>query len=113
MTHGQFSGLHCRQSLTTTLDSNTANASTGNTLGCILLNVRSVHKHAIEIWNLLDSLSPDIAFFMETWTNSSSAPDINTAIPDGYKIQRKDCHNHPGGGLAITHKSTLHLTTSS
>ncbi|KAJ1120807.1 hypothetical protein NDU88_008956 [Pleurodeles waltl] len=83
-----------------------------NHLKCILVNARSVHKHAVELWDLLDSTAPDVAFITETWMNASSAPDIATAIPEGYKISRKDRTNQVGGGIAIVFKDSISVTTS-
>ncbi|KAJ1149442.1 hypothetical protein NDU88_002252 [Pleurodeles waltl] len=83
-----------------------------NHLKCILVNARSVHKHAVELWDLLDSTAPDVAFITETWMNASSAPDIATAIPEGYKISRKDRTNQVGGGIAIVFKDSISATTS-
>ncbi|KAJ1196519.1 hypothetical protein NDU88_000389 [Pleurodeles waltl] len=79
-----------------------------NHLHCILFNTR---KHAIELWDLLDTTAPDVAFLTETWWNDSSAPDIAIAIPDGYKMTRRDRPNGIGGGIAIAHKSTLKIHT--
>ncbi|KAJ1170020.1 hypothetical protein NDU88_001901 [Pleurodeles waltl] len=44
--------------------------------------------------------------------NSSSAPDIAIAIPDGYKVARKDCVNQTGGGIAIIYRNTINITTT-
>ncbi|KAJ1215420.1 hypothetical protein NDU88_003029 [Pleurodeles waltl] len=44
-------------------------------------------------------------------TPRPSAPDIAIAIPDGYKITRRDRTNGIGGGIAIAHKSTLKIHT--
>ncbi|KAJ1174840.1 hypothetical protein NDU88_000131 [Pleurodeles waltl] len=44
--------------------------------------------------------------------NASSASDIAIAIPDGYKIARKDRTNQVGGGIAIIFKSSINVTTS-
>ncbi|KAJ1104746.1 hypothetical protein NDU88_002155 [Pleurodeles waltl] len=44
--------------------------------------------------------------------NASSAPDIAIAIPDGYKITRKDRTNQVGGGIAFIYKSSINITTS-
>ncbi|KAJ1198862.1 hypothetical protein NDU88_002701 [Pleurodeles waltl] len=54
---------------------------------------------------------PDAAFLTETLCNDSSAPDIAIAIPDGYKISRRDRINGIGGGIAIVHKATLEVHT--
>ncbi|KAJ1200292.1 hypothetical protein NDU88_004116 [Pleurodeles waltl] len=54
---------------------------------------------------------PSVAFLTETWWNDSSAPDIAIAIPDGYKITRRDPTNGIGGGIAIVHKTTLKIHT--
>ncbi|KAJ1123466.1 hypothetical protein NDU88_001935 [Pleurodeles waltl] len=43
--------------------------------------------------------------------NPSSAPNIAIAIPDGYKIIRKDRTNRTGGGIAIAHKSSIRIAT--
>ncbi|KAJ1116180.1 hypothetical protein NDU88_004398 [Pleurodeles waltl] len=43
--------------------------------------------------------------------NPSSAPDIAIAIPDGYKIIRRDRFNRTGGGIAIAHKSSISIST--
>ncbi|KAJ1124616.1 hypothetical protein NDU88_003065 [Pleurodeles waltl] len=82
-----------------------------NHLHSILLNTRYARKHAIELWDLLDSTAPDVAFLTETWWNDSSAPDISIAIPDGYKIIRRDRNNGIGGGITIAHKSSLKVDT--
>ncbi|KAJ1185435.1 hypothetical protein NDU88_002227 [Pleurodeles waltl] len=83
-----------------------------NHLKCILVNARSVHKHAVELWDLLDSTAPDVAFITETWMNASSAPDIAIAMPEGYKISMKDRTNQVGGGIAIVFKDSISVTTS-
>ncbi|KAJ1178195.1 hypothetical protein NDU88_003442 [Pleurodeles waltl] len=44
--------------------------------------------------------------------NASSAPDIAIAIPDGYKISRRDRTNQVGGGIAIVFKDSINVTTS-
>ncbi|KAJ1093305.1 hypothetical protein NDU88_006410, partial [Pleurodeles waltl] len=62
-----------------------------HSLRCILINTSSNHRQAIELWNLIDTTSPDVAFLTETWLNPSSALDI--ANPDGYKSIRRDCTN--------------------
>ena len=38
-------------------------------LQCMLLNVRSLGKHAIEIWDT--STNPDVVFHTETWLKES------------------------------------------
>ncbi|KAJ1105718.1 hypothetical protein NDU88_003123 [Pleurodeles waltl] len=43
--------------------------------------------------------------------NPSSTPDIAIAIPDGYKIIRKDRTNRTGRGIAIAHKSSIRIST--
>lgn len=50
---------------------------------CILGNVRSLPKHAVEIWDLLSSKLPDIGFLTETWLKPSSTPAIALALPEG------------------------------
>ncbi|XP_069083626.1 phytanoyl-CoA dioxygenase, peroxisomal-like [Pleurodeles waltl] len=50
----------------------------------------SLKRHALEILDLLDTISPNVTFLIETWLNSTSAPYIATAIPDGYKIIHKN-----------------------
>ncbi|KAJ1210157.1 hypothetical protein NDU88_005525 [Pleurodeles waltl] len=112
-THGPFTCLTCRF---TSLRPNTAPTKpspSNKHLMCILLNTRSVHRHAVELWNLLDSTAPDIAFLTETWMNASSAPDVAIAVPEGYKITRRDRVNQTGGGIAIIHKNTIRITTNS
>ncbi|KAJ1134487.1 hypothetical protein NDU88_000938 [Pleurodeles waltl] len=110
-THGSFTCRNCRFTCLRTHISPDKNVSPGNNLDCILINTRSVHRHAIELWNLIDSTTPDIAFLTETWMNPSSTPDIAIAIPDGYKIIRKDRTNCIGGGIAIAHKSSIRIST--
>ncbi|KAJ1124555.1 hypothetical protein NDU88_003006 [Pleurodeles waltl] len=44
--------------------------------------------------------------------NASSAPDIAIAIPDGYKITRRDCTNQVGRGFSIVFKDSINVTTS-
>ncbi|KAJ1091425.1 hypothetical protein NDU88_004551 [Pleurodeles waltl] len=110
-THGPFACNSCKRIFhhaTTT----TTSPRAINHLKCILVNARSVHKHAVELWDLLDSTAPDVAFITETWMNASSAPDIATAIPEGYKISRKDRTNQVGGGIAIIFKDSISVTTS-
>ncbi|KAJ1083161.1 hypothetical protein NDU88_003321 [Pleurodeles waltl] len=110
-THGPFACNSCKRTFhhATTM---TTSPGAINHLKCILVNTRSVHKHAVELWDLLDSIAPDVAFITETWMNASSAPDIATAIPEGYKISRKDRTNQVGGGIAIVFKDSISVTTS-
>ncbi|KAJ1212840.1 hypothetical protein NDU88_000484 [Pleurodeles waltl] len=110
-THGPFACHTCK--LTFHHETNTTTSPRAiNHLKCILINARSVHKHAVELWDLLDSTAPDLAFITETWMNASSAPDIAIAIPEGYKISRKDCTDQVGGGIAIVFKDSISVTTS-
>ncbi|KAJ1200296.1 hypothetical protein NDU88_004120 [Pleurodeles waltl] len=44
--------------------------------------------------------------------NASSAPDIAIAIPDGYKISRRERTNQVGGGIAIVFKDSINVTIS-
>ncbi|KAJ1176620.1 hypothetical protein NDU88_001891 [Pleurodeles waltl] len=83
-THGPFACNSCKRTFhhATTM---TPSPRAINHLKCIPVNARSVHKHAVELWDLLDSIPQDVAFITETWMNASSAPDIATAIPEGYK----------------------------
>ncbi|KAJ1158533.1 hypothetical protein NDU88_011221 [Pleurodeles waltl] len=110
-THGPFACQACKYTFHRACIPSTGPRS-NNHLKCILLNTRSVHKHAIELWDLLDTTAPDVAFITETWMNVSSAPDIALAIPDGYKIARKDRANQIWGGIAIIYKSSINVTTS-
>ena len=50
-------------------------------LACMLLNTRSLTKHATDIWDLLHDNAPDILFLTETWLSPALAPDIATCIP--------------------------------
>lgn len=84
-THGPFSCRHCHHNLTHLRSSAPPTAGSTHSvhdyLRCILLNTRSLHKHATEIWDLHHFISPNISFLTESWMNPSSAPDIATAIP--------------------------------
>ncbi|KAJ1092168.1 hypothetical protein NDU88_005280 [Pleurodeles waltl] len=110
-TLGPFTCSNCRLTCLRTHSAPAKNYSPRNNLHCILVNTRSIHRHAIELWNLINSTNPDIAFLTETWMNPTSAPDIAIAIPDGYKIIRKDRTNRIGGGIAIAHKNTIRIST--
>ncbi|KAJ1171165.1 hypothetical protein NDU88_003036 [Pleurodeles waltl] len=90
LTHGPFACRNCHFACDRTSKPTTTRP---NHLRCILLNTCSARKHAVELWDLLDSTAPDVAFLTETWWNDSSAPDIAIAIPDGYKISRRDRTN--------------------
>ena len=35
-----------------------------------------LNKHATEVWDLIETLAPDILFLTENWLNPASAPDI-------------------------------------
>ncbi|KAJ1214661.1 hypothetical protein NDU88_002279 [Pleurodeles waltl] len=108
-TQGPFTCRNCRFS---SIQPSTPPAREPNHLRCILLNTRSARKHAIELWDLLDSTAPDVAFLTETWLNATSAPDIAIAIPQGYKISRRDRTNGVGGGIAIIHKDSIKISTN-
>ncbi|KAJ1084340.1 hypothetical protein NDU88_004491 [Pleurodeles waltl] len=110
--HGPFTCTSCKFTCLRTCTAPAKPRTSNYQLKCILLNTRSVHRHAVELWNLLDTTSPDVAFLTETWMNASSAPDIAIAIPDGYKIIRRDRVNQTGGGIAIIHKNTIRITTA-
>ncbi|KAJ1188596.1 hypothetical protein NDU88_005355 [Pleurodeles waltl] len=110
-TKGPFSCKACN--FTCNLTIKLQHKATDNHLICNLLNTRSIHKHAIKLWDLLTSSSPEVAFLTETWINSASEPDIAITRPEGYKIARRDRSNKPGGGIAIVHKNTIRVSTSS
>ena len=88
---------------------------TKNDLLIIHLNCRSLVKKLEELQNIIDALNPDILCLSETWFDLSVP--LNSHIPDGYNIIRKDRtedfqikykKNH-GGGVAIIYKNYLHL----
>ncbi|KAJ1131498.1 hypothetical protein NDU88_009834 [Pleurodeles waltl] len=83
-----------------------------NLSNCLLLNIRSLHKHTNQLWDLINFARPDIAFLTETWTNPISRPDIAITIPDGYNILRKDRPSSLGGGLVIIHNFSLRITVN-
>ena len=66
----------------------------------MLLNTRSLTKHAMEIRDLLHDHAPDLLFLIETWLNPALQLDIATAIPACYKIERQDWQNKPGDEVA-------------
>ncbi|KAJ1164013.1 hypothetical protein NDU88_004460 [Pleurodeles waltl] len=87
-THGPFACNSCKRTFHNATTTTTSPRAI-NQLKCILVNARSVHKHAIELWDLLDSIAPDVAFITESWMNASSAPDITTAIPKATRSPEK------------------------
>ncbi|KAJ1099585.1 hypothetical protein NDU88_004684 [Pleurodeles waltl] len=44
--------------------------------------------------------------------NPSSEPDIAIAIPESYKINKRDRTNKPKGGIAIVHRSSRRISTN-
>ena len=73
-------------------------------------------KKLEELQNITEELEPDIVCLSETWFDSSIP--LNSHIPEGYNIIRKDRNedfqikykkNH-GGGVAILYKNYLNLT---
>ena len=81
-------------------------------LACTHLNRRSLSKHATEVWDLQETLAPDYLFLTQIWLNPTSAPDIATAIPEGYKIAHRDLINKPGRRIANIHRGSIHFTTT-
>mgnify|MGYP002804710097 CR=1 FL=1 len=81
-------------------------------LQCMLINVRSLGKHATEIWDTISTSNPDVVFITETWLKQSSAPDIAIAVPKCYKKTHRDCPLKPRGGIAIMHKETIIFITT-
>ena len=61
---------------------------TKNELLIIHLNCRSLVRKEEELQNILELLDPDIICLSETWFDLSVP--INSHIPEGYNIIRKD-----------------------
>lgn len=74
-----------------------AKANEGGKFKALLLNTRSLHKHKLQVFDLLQDILPDLMFLTETWLTQFSNPTMDTAIPPGYKIPRKDCPLGKGG----------------
>lgn len=71
-------------------------------LSICYLNTRSMVKHQLEIFYLLDTNKPDMLLLSETWLTTDSSPDILAAIPDTYYIlQTNRSENKVGGGLLL------------
>lgn len=77
------------------------------------MNCRSIQNKEEELENILHKLDPDIVALTETWFDDSSP--LQTCVPDGYKIIRKDrCENfkqkygrNRGGGVAVLYKENI------
>ena len=88
---------------------------TKNELLIIHLNCRSLVRKEEELQNILELLDPDIICLSETWFDLSVP--INSHIPEGYNIIRKDRTENfqqkykkkNGGGVAILYKSKLNV----
>lgn len=62
----------------------TASVRDGHSLAklkALYCNARSIPKHALELWALIDSESPDLFFITETWLRDNTSPDLCIAIP--------------------------------
>lgn len=55
-----------------------------------LLNTRSLNKHDLHIFDLIQESKSDILFLTKTWLTENSNSTIAIAIPPGYSILRKD-----------------------
>lgn len=73
-------------------------------LTAIYLNARSLSKHALDLWSLLDTEKPDICLVTETWLTTHSSSDVAIAFPPEYHINRLDRELKKGGGLVIASK---------
>ena len=75
-----------------------------------LLNTRSLQKHSLEIFTLLQDEDLDILALTETWLGAESEPDMIAALPQGYCIQ---VSNRPGerrgGGVALITRSLANI----
>lgn len=67
----------------------------------LYLNARSISKHAIELWDILDEHRPDIRLLTETWLQEHSSPAVAIAFPEEYKVSRLDRVGKRSGGLAV------------
>lgn len=85
-----------------------AHNSTPKALNILYLNTRSMVKHQLEIFNLLDTEAPDILLLTETWLTIESTPDIQVALPGNYYLlQTNRLPGKRGGGVAAAIKKPL------
>ncbi|KAJ1153635.1 hypothetical protein NDU88_006394 [Pleurodeles waltl] len=73
-------------------------------LRAILVNVRSLQKHAPDIYDLLKEYRIDLLFLSEFSLNEASLPDLHIAMPEAYSCVYLDRAEKRGGGVAIIFK---------
>ncbi|KAJ1135364.1 hypothetical protein NDU88_001804 [Pleurodeles waltl] len=55
-------------------------------LKAIPVNVRSLHKRALDIFDILKDESIDLLFSTKTWLKEASCPDLYVALPEAIPV---------------------------
>lgn len=77
-------------------------------LRATLLNTRSLHKHNLETFSLLQEERPDILALTETWLEDNSGPDIVASLPPDCDVLTYNRQgNKRGGGVAVFYRRAM------
>lgn len=70
----------------------------------LYLNVRSLAKHYMESYDLIEDESPDVFFLTESWLTDVMVAEPGLALPQGFSILTVNRESR-GGGIAVIFKS--------
>ena len=79
-------------------------SNTGSTLRIVNVNFQSIKTKQGQLYNMLDSIKPDIICGTETWIDNSIKD--SQIFPPGYNIYRND-RNLNGGGVLLAVRGNL------